>query len=87
MTFSLDLSGGLAEALRALVAEGVRDGLAGRGEPWLDTKAAAEYLGLRSEKALRDLVHKGRVPFRKTPGGRLVFRASELDAWVMNEAA
>jgi len=49
-------------------------------ERYLDTKTAAEFLG-RSPAAVRNLVMRRAIPFRK-PGGRLVFLRSELERWI-----
>jgi excisionase family DNA binding protein len=70
---------GLEETIRAIVREEVAAALAtenGRSE-WLDSKAAAEYLGI-SVGHLHNL--KGRVPSHKV-GGRRRYRRSELDAY------
>ncbi len=47
---------------------------------YLNTVAAAAYLS-RSPGALRNLVLRRAIPFRK-PGGRLVFIRRELDLWI-----
>lgn len=47
---------------------------------YFDTQGAGEYLG-RSPGAIRNLVLRRAIPFRK-PGGRLVFIKSEIDAWI-----
>jgi excisionase family DNA binding protein len=48
-------------------------------QEWLDAEEAAEYLRLRSVRALYDHVRRGRVPAHRL--GRLLrFRRSELDA-------
>jgi excisionase family DNA binding protein len=44
------------------------------------TKECAEYIG-RSAGAVRNLVLRRAIPFRK-PGGRLVFLRSELKEWI-----
>jgi excisionase family DNA binding protein len=49
-------------------------------EKYFTTKAAGAYLG-RSDGAVRNLVLRRAIPFRK-PGGRLVFIKSELDGWI-----
>jgi excisionase family DNA binding protein len=46
----------------------------------LTTSEAAEYLG-RSDGAIRNLVLRRAIPYRK-PGGRLTFLRSELDEWI-----
>jgi excisionase family DNA binding protein len=47
---------------------------------YLNTKQAAEFLG-RSPGAIRNLVARRNIPYRK-PGGRLVFILSELEQWI-----
>jgi excisionase family DNA binding protein len=47
---------------------------------YFGTQGAAEYLN-RSAGAVRNLVLRRAIPFRK-PGGRLVFIKSELDGWI-----
>jgi predicted DNA-binding transcriptional regulator AlpA len=48
---------------------------------WLDTKAAAEHLGV-SVNALYRLVRERRVPFSQSaPNAKLWFRRSELDEY------
>lgn len=49
-------------------------------EPYVDTDAVAEYLGV-SRRTLEVWVQRRRIPFHKV--GRLVrFRLSEVDAWI-----
>jgi hypothetical protein len=48
----------------------------------LDVAACATYLH-RSAGAVRMLVLRRAIPFRK-PGGRLVFIRSEIEKWVLN---
>lgn len=45
----------------------------------MDTKQAGEYIG-RSESAIRVLVHRRRIPFKKI-AGRLYFFKSQIDKW------
>lgn len=47
---------------------------------FLNTEQCAEFLG-RSPGALRNLVMRRKIPFRK-PGGRLIFLKSEILAWI-----
>ena len=49
---------------------------------YLNTTEAANFIG-RSDGALRNLVMRRAIPFRK-PGGRLIFLKSELRAWIEN---
>jgi len=75
--------------LRALVSEEVARGLAAHlpepSEPWMGVKAAAAFLDL-TEDALRAMIRpeRGQLLARRTPTGRIVFRASELSEWVMS---
>jgi excisionase family DNA binding protein len=50
------------------------------GRRYMSFKEAAHYLG-HTDKALRKLVERRAVPFRRR-GSRLIFDAVELDAWV-----
>lgn len=43
---------------------------------------AADYLE-RSEAAIRNLVARRKIPFRKV-AGRLVFLRNEIDQWIMD---
>jgi excisionase family DNA binding protein len=70
----------LVELIAARAAELAVDALAARPERWLDVAAAAEHLCC-SKSRLYSLASARRVPFSKD-GSRLMFRASELDAWV-----
>ena len=49
-------------------------------EEYLNTEQAADFL-IRSSGAIRNLVLRRKIPYRK-PGGRLVFLKSELKAWI-----
>jgi Helix-turn-helix domain len=50
-------------------------------DKWLDSKAAAEHLGI-SLHALHRLTSARTIPFsQERPGGRCYFRRSDLDAW------
>lgn len=46
----------------------------------LDVRNAAALLGM-SEKALRHLVERRRIPFRRL-GRKIIFLKTELDAWL-----
>ncbi len=50
---------------------------------WLTTKEAAEYLRLPSVNALRNLVYKRIVPYRRF-GRHLRFKKTELDSLIDN---
>lgn len=70
------------ERLRELVAErDTADGSA--GEPWIGVAAAAEHLACKRQR-IYDLVHAGRIPHHRD-GSRLLFRRSELDAWLLDQ--
>ena len=47
---------------------------------YMDTNECGEFLG-RSPGAIRNLVLRRSIPFRK-PGGRLLFIRSEIERWV-----
>ncbi len=49
-------------------------------EPWIDVKGAADHLACKPRR-IYDLVHERRVPYVKD-GARLLFRRSQLDAWL-----
>jgi len=53
-------------------------------DPWLDEKAAADYLAV-SVGALRALVRRKQIPVTRSPVGRLRWKRSELDAWMRSE--
>ena len=48
--------------------------------PHFSTEEVAEYLR-RTPGAVRNLVLRRKIPFRK-PGGRLLFIKEEIDGWV-----
>lgn len=52
----------------------------GGAEPWVGVMQAATHLGAGRQR-IYDLVHQRAIPFRKD-GSRLLFRLSELDAWL-----
>jgi len=54
-------------------------------ERFVDVKAAAEHLGCRPHR-IYDLVHQRVIPFYKE-GSRLLFRCSELTAWLQGRPA
>jgi len=77
---ALGVSPGLIEHLADLVAARVADAIPDRPEPYLDVDAAAEYLAAPRSR-IYDLVERGAVPVHRD-GRRLLFRASELDAYL-----
>lgn len=48
-------------------------------EPYT-TEQLSAYLG-RSPQAIRDLVYRREIPYRK-PGGRLLFLKHEIERWI-----
>jgi excisionase family DNA binding protein len=67
------LAAALAQRLDAPSAEAVPE--------WLDSRAAAAYLGLHRD-TLRKLAAERTIPAEQDgPGCRLLFRRSELDDW------
>ena len=53
---------------------------AGGPEPWIDVQAAADHIACKRQR-IYDLVHADRIPHHRD-GSRLLFRRSELDAWL-----
>ena len=47
----------------------------------LDAKEVAQYLK-RSPSAIRNLVMRRKIPYRKA-GGRLIFFKEEIDRWLL----
>lgn len=73
----------LAHRLRPWIVECLRGTDAGHpdNDGWLDTKAAAQYLGI-SRNALHKLTAARTIPSHQDgPGCKHYFRATELDAW------
>jgi hypothetical protein len=53
-----------------------------RDDQWMDSKAAARYLGMPSVHPLHKLTAARSIPFEQNvPGGKCWFKRSELDAW------
>jgi excisionase family DNA binding protein len=50
-------------------------------QPWINALSAAEYLSV-SIVTLRRWVKQGRLKPKRTPGGELRFRISDLDALI-----
>ena len=48
---------------------------------FLITKQLCEYLPWLTPAAVRNLVARKRIPFKK-PGGRLIFIKSDIDRWI-----
>lgn len=73
------------DELALLVEQAVERALSNHAqlEGWLDTKAAADYLSTTAQ-SIRDMVRRQRLPHHRAPGtSRLLFKASELDAFVL----
>lgn len=47
-------------------------------EPWLDTNAACQHLAI-SAPTIRRWIKAGRLKPKRTPGGELRYRRSDLD--------
>lgn len=75
---------GLDEVVRQAVAEALAT-RESNPSGWLDVEGAAEHLR-STPSAIRSLVQRREVPFRKAPNGRLLFSRAELDAWVTSTA-
>lgn len=78
-----ELLDAVADRVAARLASRLEPLVADRAQPagWMDSKAAAEYLGL-SVNALRKLTSERSVPFSQdAPGGKCWFHASDLDEW------
>jgi hypothetical protein len=70
----------LAEHLRELIGGAPSEGAT--EDRWMDTKAAAAYLGYTSVSPLQKLTAMRRVPFSQdVAGGKCWFLRSELDSW------
>ena len=71
--------------LEAFVEQKVEEAVAralGRGaDEWLDSTQAADYLRI-SRPTLHDLVSAGKLPRRGERKTKLMFRRSDLDAYV-----
>lgn len=79
--YKSDIGGNVLEHLsRSPKQPGKAIGIEGLRGTYLDTSELAAYLG-RTPQAIRDMVCRHKIPFRK-PGGRLLFIKSEIDTWV-----
>ena len=71
----------LAEQVTAAVIARLGDSVAGSETEWLDSRHAADYLGVHRD-TLRKLAAERTIPSEQDgPGCKLYFRRSELDAW------
>lgn len=68
----------IEQRVRAAVAEAV--GARPEEDPWLDSKAAADFLGVKRQR-IHDLVCADILPRVGEKGERLYFRRSTLDAY------
>ena len=68
----------IEQRVRAAVAEEL--GTRPEEDPWMDSTAAAEYLGVKQQR-IHDLVCSGDLPRIGEKGERLYFRRSTLDAY------
>jgi excisionase family DNA binding protein len=78
LTVPPELLEAVAERAAEMLAERLEVGA--RPEPWLTVDQAAEHLACPKSR-IYALVSARRIPHRKD-GSRLLFRASELDAWL-----
>ncbi|MEK6328247.1 MAG: helix-turn-helix domain-containing protein [Actinomycetota bacterium] len=70
----------LIEAIAMRAAELVGERLTAEREPWIRVEEAAEHLACKTNR-IYALASAGRIPCRRD-GARLLFRRSELDAWL-----
>lgn len=84
---SVDFPPALVEQIAQRAADllGERQGAGGSADAWLTVADAAEYLRC-SESRIYGLVSARRIPYVKD-GSRVLFRRSELDAWVREGGA
>jgi excisionase family DNA binding protein len=73
----------LADRVAAALAQRLATPTADVGPEWLDSRAAAEYLGLHRD-TLRKLAAERAIPAEQDgPGCKLFFRRNDLDEWRM----
>lgn len=78
------LLGQLAEIVAERVAARLAEPERQRSDEWLDSRRAAEYLGIGRD-SLRRLAAERSIPTEQAGVGcKLFFRRSALDAWRMN---
>jgi len=71
----------LAEAIAARVVERLSEQAGARGDRWLTTRDAADYLGL-TVTAIHKLTAARQIPFEQAgPGCKCYFRRADLDHW------
>ena len=83
--FALALPPELVEAVAQRAAQLVVAQLAATDDSWLDVDGAARHLAC-GRRRIYDLHSQRRIPAHKD-GSRLLFRRSELDAYVVREQA
>lgn len=71
----------LAERVAVAVAARLRESHDGRASEWLDSRDAADYLGVHRD-TLRKLATERAIPaHQEGPGCKLFFQRSDLDEW------
>jgi excisionase family DNA binding protein len=71
----------LADMVAAKVAARLVTPQSEAANEWMDTRRAADYLGIHRD-SLRRLAAEGTIPAEQTAAGcKLFFRQSDLDAW------
>ena len=83
MNLHLDLEADLRRIVREEVLAALADVEPSAG--WLSAKSAAAYLDT-SEDALRSMVKRGQLAAHRTPTGRVLLLAAELDAHVLGQS-
>ncbi len=79
MNLTLPLPAEFIDAIAARAAELIAE-REPAGEPWIGVEQAAEHLGCTASRVY-SLTSARRIPHEKD-GSRVVFKRSELDAWV-----
>ena len=82
---SVSLPRELVEIVAERAAELVEERNGARVEPWIDVREASAHLACPRSR-IYALVSARRIPHRKD-GSRLLFRRSELDAWLAEGGA
>ena len=76
-----ELVGRLADLVAAVVAARLVASRNDESDEWMDTRRAAEYLGIHRD-SLRRLAAERTIPAEQAAAGcKLFFRRSDLDAW------
>jgi excisionase family DNA binding protein len=84
-SLSLSLPADFVEIVAERAAELVEERRVGDVEPWIGVGDASAHLACPRSR-IYALVSAGRIPHRKD-GSRLLFRRSELDAWLAEGGA